>query len=236
MARAGGAGLGEDGMGGVGEDSWSATRSDGSFSAEQVADSGGGNDGAGPQGIDGYTPTFELFGHAEDTHAHPIFRHCVSDVRRKPTRFHIERRCHVEDVWVLGFAEVREAGLRAREGTARVYLMHQVEALHRRVGCIGEEDGACVVDQDVDPTEGGNGLLYSSGNLVFIANVNDQRQRLPASGFDFLCGCVDRTWQLGVGDGRLRSNNDVGSVLRSAERKCFTDSSAGSRDKERFSL
>jgi len=56
--------------------------------------------------------------------------------------------CQRQDVRVGRAQQVRQAGLRTQQGAARVDLLHQVEALDRRVQRAVQPDRAGVVDQD----------------------------------------------------------------------------------------
>ena len=64
--------------------------------------------------------------------------------------------------------------------------MHEVEALHFRAGRRGERDRAGIVDTNIDAAEGLRCLCRSLQNLLFAANVADQRQGFAAR-FLYLC-------------------------------------------------
>jgi len=94
-------------------------------------------------------------------------------------------------VGVGGLLQVRQRGLRAQEGAPGVDLVHQIEALHRRVEGAGEADGAGVVDQDIEAAKALDGLLDGVDDLLFEADIDLERQRLAAGGLDLFGGRVD---------------------------------------------
>ena len=119
---------------------------------------------------------------------------------------------------VLGFHQLRDALLRDQEGAARVDLVHQVVALHRRGQRAGEADGAGIVHQDVDAAELGHGLGHRLVDALFVADVAGQRQGLAAGLLDFLGGGEDRAGQTWIGLHGLGRDGNVGAVARGAER------------------
>src|ERR1700679_1875471 len=102
--------------------------------------------------------------------------------------------------------------LRAQVSAARVDLVHQVEALHVRLGGIRETDRAGVVDEDVQTAE----LFYSSldgiRDLRVIADVDRERQRLAACGLDLPRRAIDSAGKFRVGLLRLRGDGDIRAV------------------------
>ena len=79
-----------------------------------------------------------------------------------------------------GLREVRHGLLRAEERAARVDLVHQVEALHRRVERAGEADRRGVVDEDVDAAEALDRRGDRRLDLRLVADVGRDRERLAA--------------------------------------------------------
>ncbi len=82
--------LGEDEMGGIGHDFGLAAHGD-ELSAEHIADGGGGDGGAGPQGVDGDAVLPELLGHAQDAQAHAVLGDGIGDMVLEPLRLQVER-------------------------------------------------------------------------------------------------------------------------------------------------
>ena len=79
--------------------------------------------------------------------------------------------------------------------------------------------------------------MFDGGDDVgFVADVDDQRQRLAAGLFDFLGGGVDRAGQFRIGIGGLGGNRDVGAVARGAQRDRQANAAARAGDEEGFSL
>jgi hypothetical protein len=126
--------------------------------------------------------------------------------------------------------------LRAQERAARVDLVHQVVALHRRLERAGERDGAGVVHEDVDATEGLDGLGDGGVDRRVLADVHGDRERLAARLLHVL-GCrVDRARQLRVRLGRLGDDHDVRAVLGGAEADGVSDAAARAGDEERLAF
>ena len=132
-----------------------------------------------------------------------------------------------------GFRQVRHRLLRAEERAARVDLMHQIEALHRRVERAGEADRRGVVDEDVDAAEALDRRGDRRVDLRFVADVGGDRERLAAGRFDIGGRRVDRARQLRMRLGGLRGDDDVGAVGGGAHRDRVADASRGSGDEER---
>ena len=81
---------------------------------------------------------------------------------------------------VGGAQQVRQRVLRGQERAARVDLVHQVEALDRRVERAGQVDGRGVVDQHVDAAEALDRGLSPPPDLRLVTHVHGHRQRLAA--------------------------------------------------------
>ena len=96
--------------------------------------------------------------------------------------------------------QVWQAGLCTQETATRVDLVHQVEALYRRVQCSAQPDGAGIVDQDVDAAELVDRRGHCRPYFVFLADVAFQRQAAPARRIDLLGRGMDGAGQLGIGD------------------------------------
>jgi hypothetical protein len=88
--------------------------------------------------------------------------------------------------------EVRHGEFGHHEGSARVDLVHQIEALHVCRLRVGERNGARVIDHDVEAAEGRNGPFERLAHLPLVTHVDDERQRLAAGFLDFFRGRVDR--------------------------------------------
>jgi hypothetical protein len=125
---------------------------------------------------------------------------------------------------------VRQGRFRAEEGAAGVDLVHEVVALHLGVQRVGERDRARVVDADVDAAEGRDALLDRGADLLLVADVADDRQRLAAGGGDLLGGAEDRPRQLGVRLGSLRREDDVGAVAGEPRGDRQADAAARARN------
>jgi hypothetical protein len=121
----------------------------------------------------------KLLRHPEDAHAHPELGHRVGHVRREPALLQVERRRQVQDVRVRGLQQVRHARLGAGEGAARVDLVHEVVALHRRLEGAGEADGARVVDENVDAAERRDRLLDGGAICSSSRTSTMQASALP---------------------------------------------------------
>jgi hypothetical protein len=128
--------------------------------------------------------------------------------------------------------QMRDAELRGQISAARVDLVHEVEALHVRLGRLRQIDGAGVVDQDVDAAELLRGLRDGCGELGIVADVAKDRQPLAAGFVDLLGRGVDRAWELGMRLGRLGGNGDVRPVARRPQGDGQADASAAAGDEE----
>ena len=58
------------------------------------------------------------------------------------------------------------------EGSTRIDAVHQVVALHRRVLGIGQSNGTCVVDTDIDSSKCFDSLVDGGLHICFVANIN----------------------------------------------------------------
>ena len=206
------------------------------FACGRNVQGGSGNQRGRPEGIDGDAMLAKLRRHAEGQQAHGVFGGGVSRVRCKPLLLQGDRRRQDEDMRVGRSAQVRQAGLRTQEGASDVDVHHQVIALERRMRRVGHADGARVVDQDVDTTEPGHGLLHRLLNLIFVAHVHGDRQRPAAQRLDLGGGVVDGPRQPGIGLAGLGGNNDVRAVFRGFERDRFANAPAGTGDEDGLAL
>ena len=82
----------------------------------------------------------------------------------------------------------------------------------------------------VDATEAPDRLGHRGENALLAADVDHQRQRMPASGLDFGSRGVDRAGQLRVWLCRLGGDRDVGPVAGSAFGDCEPDAARGASD------
>jgi hypothetical protein len=73
---------------------------------------------------------------------------------------------------------VRQAGLRHQEGAAGVDLVHEVVAFHGGIEGTPQEEGAGVVDADVDAAEGFDGFVDGVLDGLVVADVS--RTGLPS--------------------------------------------------------
>ena len=90
-----------------------------------------------------------------------------------------------------------------------------------------------VVDAHVDPAEPLDRLGSTAATTcVLVADVADDRQRLPARRLDLLGRGVDRALELGVGLGGLGDQRDVGAVAGRPQRDGQPDAAAGAGDEQ----
>ncbi len=167
-----------------------------------------------------------------DSRTETHLRQRVGGVRAPPFRVERGRRAQGEDVRIRRIQEMRQTGLRAQEAAAAVDLLHQVEALHRRVQRAAQPDRAGVVDQDVDAAEGIDGGGHRGAHLLLFADVALERQRAPACGLDRRRGAVDGARQFGIGHVRLGGNGDVGTVAGGAQGDGQADPARGTGDEQ----
>ena len=121
---------------------------------------------------------------------------------------------------------MRDAGLSAQEGAARIDALHQIVALDRRLERAGQIDGARVVDEDIDAAEGLDGPGDRVIDLGLLADVDLERQRLAAGRLDLLGRAVNGAGQLGMRLDGLGGDRDVGAVARGAQRDGQADAAA----------
>ena len=94
--------------------------------------------------------------------------------------------------------------------------MHQVEAAHVGVGDAGELDRTCVIDHDIESAEFLRRAVQRVLHHGFIADVDNQRQRLAAGAFDLFRSGVDRAFELRMRLRGFRRDRDIGAVARGA--------------------
>ena len=113
---------------------------------------------------------------------------------------------------IFCFPKVRQTGLDAHEGAARIDLVHKIEPFHGGLQRPAQADGAGIVDQDVNAPESDRSLVHSGLHGVCVPNVDRQRQRLTAGLLDLLGGCKDGTRQLGMRLPGFGHDHDMGAV------------------------
>jgi hypothetical protein len=111
-------------------------------------------------------------------HAHAELRHGVGGRVLEPFCFMSSGGDSIR-MRVLRLLQVRDAVFRHHERAARIDPHHQVEPLHVGSLRVGEADGAGIVDADIDAAEFGDGPLDRVHHLRFLADIADNRQRLP---------------------------------------------------------
>ena len=94
-------------------------------------------------------------------------------------------------------------------------------------------NGARVVDHDIEPAEGRDGLLDRVFHLRLVAHIDHQGQRVAAGFGDLVGGGEDGARQLRMRLVGLGGNGDVGAVARGAERNCKPDAARCAGDEER---
>jgi hypothetical protein len=129
-------------------------------------------------------------------------------------------------VSVIGLAQVGQAGPGDDESPTGVDLLHQVEALDLKVSHRREVDRARVVDDDVDSAPAADRLRNGVRDLLGVADVAHDRQRLAALGLDLRGSGVDRPRQLRVRLGGLRQQRHPGAVAREPLGDCQADAAA----------
>ena len=199
------------------------------LTAEDVADRGGGNGGARPQGIDRDTAA-KFLSQTQGDEAHGVFRHRIAKMRREPAWIEIDRRREREDMWTGRFQKMRQAEFRDQESAAPVHRLHEVETPHVDIKRAGEGDGGSIVDADIDAAEAMQGCIHRSLDLVLVTDIGRKRERLAASRLDGLCRCVNRAFKLGMGRDCLRCNSDIGPITRRPECDGKADATRGTSD------
>ena len=104
--------------------------------------------------------------------------------------------------------------------------MHQIKALQGRRQRSSERNGGGIVDQDVDATESGNGLLDRGFDLGFVTDVHGDRQGPSTLTLDLFRSGENGAGEFRVGLRRFRSNDNVGAIGRGFERNRLANASA----------
>ena len=168
------------------------------------------------------------------THTH--LRERVAGVRTPPFRIERGRRRQREDMRIRGLQEMRQASLRAEETAARVDLVHQIEALHRRVECAAQPDCAGVVDEDIDAAEMRDGGVDRRAHVVLFADVALDRETVPAGSIDRCSSGMDRARQFRIGHRGFRRNCDIRAVTRGAQRNRKANAARSAGDEKGFAF
>jgi len=113
--------------------------------------------------------------------------------------------------------------------------VHQIEAAHVGIHDRCALNGARVVDHDIEPAEGRDGLLDRVFHLRLVAHIDHQGQRVAAGFGDLVGGGEYGARQLGCGLSVLAAMH-VGAVERSAERNCKPDAARCAGDEDVWSL
>ena len=144
----------------------------------------------------------------------------------EPLCVHVQRRREIQDVWVLGFQEMRNTNLRSHVRRADIDRVHQIKTLHRRFERAGEKDRARVIDQDVDAAKLGHGLIDCLEDLIFEPQIGHARQAVSASSIDLFDRREDRARKFRVRLGGFGNDRDVSSVGGSFQSDRLPDASA----------
>ncbi len=83
-----------------------------------------------------------------------------------------------------------QALLSDHKRASRIYTMHQIKALHRRVRSSRQRYCGGVIDQNIDPPKMRNGTRNGRLHRGLTANINSNGQRATASRFHFLCSGI----------------------------------------------
>ena len=116
-----------------------------------------------------------------------------------------------QDVRVGRAPQVRQASLRAEKGGPDVHVDQQVEATDRRVARPGQPDRSGVVHEDVDPAKSVDRRVDGAIDLLFVADVDLDREGAASGFFDLPSDGVDGAGQPGMGRDRLGRDHDVGA-------------------------
>ncbi len=198
-------------VGGVRVDSGLAGAAHRLVATEQVLHSGGGHQGARPQGVGGDALVAQLLGQCQGAQRHPVLGHHVGG-RFEPFG---SSRTGGDSVRMCGFCLPTMCGMHACD-TAYVprtwipfirskRFLSGTSVTERQVDRRGG-----LVAPDVDAAGGGIG--HRGGHRVAVADVADDRQRLPAGLLEFLGRGVDGALELGMRLCGLRDQCDVGAV------------------------
>jgi hypothetical protein len=91
---------------------------------------------------------------------------------------------------VTALLKMGQALLSDHKRASRIYTVHQIKALHRRVRSSRQRYCRGVIDQNIDSPKMRNGMRNSRLHRGLIADVNSNGQRTTASRFHFLCSGV----------------------------------------------
>jgi hypothetical protein len=181
-----------------------------------------------PQRVDGDVVRAQLLGEAVSEHRHAVLADQVADLVGQRAQLDRGRADH--DVPATDRAHRGDHRLRGGEGGPDVDLVHQVEARQRRVGDVLPPQRAGVVHEDVDAAE----LLLGPGDhrvdVLDVADIDAEREHLPAERLDLARDAVDRSGQarlLGLALGR---DHHAGALAREGEGHDPADATAGSGD------
>ena len=149
-------------------------------------------------------------------------------MRSKPLCFHVQRGGDVEHVRVTALLKMGQALLSDHKRASRIYTVHQIKALHRRVSSSRQRYCRRVIDQNIDPPKMRNGMRNSRLHRGLIANINSNGQRTTASRFHFLCSGIysardpETKRQAAGGAGQLKQLNTWGLQSQTSQRlRCW---------------
>ena len=136
---------------------------------------------------------------------------------------------------ITAFSEVRNGKLRANEGSARINLLDQIEALDLHIFDASRIDSTCVVDEDIDASERLHRFIDSCLDAFGVPDVALDWQSPPTCGLYLCGGRVDRTRQFRLLGHRLRCNGNVSAVFGAALGDLEADTARGPRDENGLS-
>ena len=161
------------------------------ITTQQVLDCSCSNRSSGPKSIDSNSLLLELLSHAQNTHWHTVFCHCVCNMIGKPFRLHVKRRRNVQDMRIFGLEKMRQAVFGDHKGTSNVNLMHEVVFLHGLIDGVDEVDGWSVVNKNINSSKSIDDFLNTFLNTFFTSDVTLKRKGFSTFLLDLFSCCVD---------------------------------------------
>ena len=139
-----------------------------------------------------------------------------------------------QDMRIGRLLQKRQREFRHHESAAHIHLMHHVEARHVDMVRVRERHRGCVVHDDVDAAKPLGRLRQSRSHLLFVAQIDPQRQGHAAGLLDLSGGGEDGARQFGIMLDAAPGDDHIGAIARRPQGDGEANAARGAGDEERL--
>ncbi len=139
-----------------------------------------------------------------------------------------------DDAGLIGFQEMLDRSAGAEVGAAQIHGQHFVERLHANLMRGARDLDACVVDQDIQPTQLVDRRPQEAVHIGFLGDIRLQQGHPDVCSVPIL---ADQVFSLaGLVDAGQVVHCDVGALLPETNCDRLTDALTGPRDEHLLSI